>query len=307
MDHPINKFFDNVYVLYVTKKEYTTIKPRIEEEGLKVQYFKGVNGSERRGEYSRIKAEYNKNKTDSMYITIGGFGHTHSFIQIIEDAIKNRYNKILVLEADVYFSKQFRFDVQKYLKKKWSMLYLGAYQFKYFMENTWPLIESKNPDMTTKEYYRADKTLGTFALGLSSELFTPYLNALRTFKYTSDVQLVRLQDKYKGLVTYPNLVCCDLTESSTSVNRNQVEYMEHLRWFRGYRFTNRLSIPTERKKKYLLVVDVDSYLDPIGVEKDGEKLQTQIINDRLNISFVAKKSKTKFVFTNVFVKKWRLT
>jgi hypothetical protein len=193
------------------------------------------------------------------------------------------------------------------MKKKWSMLYFGAYQYKYFRENTWELIERDNPSFKTDEYYTAQKTLGTFALGLSSEMFTPYVNALRTFNFSSDVTLVKLQNDYKGIVTYPNLICCDLSESATSmVKRNHVEFMDYLKWYRTYNFTNHVSFPTKRASKYTLLVYTNSYLDPIEVFRDGKKMEYRVIDDRISITFKAEKSKTRFIFKNIFIKKYTL-
>ena len=98
--NPLNKHFDNIYLLYISQKEINKVKHKLYKHNIKVQYFKGVNGKKEL--YDKYKNFHNKKRISS----IGAFGHLHSFINILKDAINNNYNKILILEADIYFCRK---------------------------------------------------------------------------------------------------------------------------------------------------------------------------------------------------------
>lgn len=221
MTHILNEHFDNIYVLHI-RNELKKVKPKIDKEKLKVQYFKGVDGkTDMQEEYKKIS-----NKT----LSCGQFGHISSFSNILRDAIEHNYNKILILESDIYFCKNLQENFKKYLDFNYKILYLGASQYMFYHEHTWLKIKLND------NYYNAYKTLGTFAIGLDRSIFEEYLNILQLFKYTSDVALIGLQEKYNKMcyVTYPNLVACNLIKSNTASNRtintDQLIFMEKYRW-----------------------------------------------------------------------------
>ena len=110
--HVIHAFVDHIYVLYVSPCECIRIKNLLNKKGITAEYYQGVNG------HSDLFDEFDDYVKDNKghIKTVGGFGHIHSFIGIIKDAIKHNYKNILILEPDVYFSNKFDDVIERYLK-----------------------------------------------------------------------------------------------------------------------------------------------------------------------------------------------
>lgn len=228
----INQHFDNIYVLYINAVELDRIKHKMKMMNIKVQYFKGVNGRiELRSKFDEYVQDKKENNIRQHIPFIGSFGHIHSIINIIKDAIKKKYKKILILEPDIYFIYFFEDKVKKYLKLDYKLLYLGASQ------QRWGDVDDYCPDKTSLGYYHPYTTYGTFALGLDSSIFDKYLIELEMMNRQSDVCLVPIQNEYRDqcYVTYPNLISCDVTKSNTSlITKNQSMINDRFRWDNNY-------------------------------------------------------------------------
>ena len=219
--HKLNQHFDNIYLLYITDFELQQAKYKLEKRNIKVQYFKGVNGRE------SLQGKYKTFSKKDKITTLGAFGHLHSFINIMKDAIKNNKNKkILILEPDIYFRKDFDEHIDKILQLDYKLLYLGCTQI------SWNGIEFRG------NYYLSHLTFGTFAIALDCSIFKEYLELLQSLERPSDTILFKLQKKYKGqcFCAYPNLIICDITHSSTFKGHNQMERMKKIRWDTFYDF-----------------------------------------------------------------------
>lgn len=203
---------DHIYALYINEYEHNNISKKLKKHNINATYILGINGKE------ELHDEFN-NQTKIK--TIGAYGHIHSFIIIIQNAIKNNYKNILILEADIYISSKFNKDIQKYNNLSYKLLYLGASQ------HNWTPKNSKKHN-----YYYAHNTYGTFALAINHTIFKEYLTELQKLQLPSDTCLLKIQQKYYGscYVTYPNLIICDVTKSSTSKERNQCTIMQTFKW-----------------------------------------------------------------------------
>src|SRR5690606_38103700 len=88
------------------------------------------------------------------------------------------------------------------------------------------------------------------------------------FNHTSDVCLTFLQDKYKCIVCYPNLIICNLLGSKTSSSNekiNQIQRMQKLRWFNIYDISNRYYIDSI-KGWCSLQLNINSYFTNYSIE-----------------------------------------
>ena len=235
--HLLNKYFDNIYVLYIYQREIDKIKPKLLKHNVEVQYYEGYNGIVDNTGYNKYKhmclsRKKNEHKYKIRLLTPGAYGHIKSFINILTDAINKKYKKILILEPDIYFCMDFEDKCEKYLKMDYKILYLGAYQYKFFAVPTWKKIEKNNINMISDGYYHPYNTLGTFGIAMDSSIFNEYKNLLSNMNMSSDTYMTLLQQKYyhDSYVCYPNLICCDLTRSSTTKSRKQIDNMSKLRW-----------------------------------------------------------------------------
>lgn len=240
----LNQYFDNIYLLYINQKEVDRVKNKLYKHNIKVQYFRGLNGKRELNE--KYRGFHNKERIP----TIGSFGHLHSFIKIMEDALENKYKKILILESDIYFCEDFESVVEKYLKMSYKTLHLGASQ------HVWDKIE-----IIDDKYYYSNLTCGTFALALDWSVFGEYLKLLKSLSKPSDVCIFDIFNKYKGecIVAYPNPICCDVTKSEISAKRDQNLMMKKFRWYRAYEFEEVYTFSCEENKWYQFTVSITEH------------------------------------------------
>lgn len=263
--HILNNHFDNIYVLYIDNDELNKITPKLKKRNITVQLFEGVNGYKMMDRYNSYVKNYNniiKNDPNIKLLNNGSFGHILSFINILKDARTKNYKKILILEPDIYFSNDFDKQCAKYLTMDYNILYFGASQNMYYREETWEHIDKNYQNELKKGYYYAYNTLGTFAISINSVMFNDCIDSLIKMEAPTDVSFIKLQNKYKQkcIVCYPNIVCCDLTHSKTSVTKNQVGSMDKLRWSIKYNFEDDVTVKTEIDCWYEISMDINSYL-----------------------------------------------
>lgn len=245
--HPLNQHFDTIYALYVNHKELTNITYKLDSYGIKYRPIMGVIGLT------------NPDHKKYPHLTHGSYGHLCSFIKILQDAITNNYNNILLLEYDVYFCDDF---INRFVPMKdYKLYYLGAAQNKFYKEDTWSKIT------IVDNYYHPYKTLGTFALAINSSIFQEMLNMLLTYEKPTDVILHKIQEKYNKecYVAYPNVICCDVVNSTTSNRKpiDQLESMKSYRWSLTYDIINKYILGNKSNKK--LVISVNSYITPYEI------------------------------------------
>lgn len=302
----INSLFDKIYVLYINEKELSRIKPKLLRNNITAHYFKGVDGKKETQLYQDYRKRiYEPNKTTFQLLTPGQFGHISSFIKIIEDALQNKHESILILESDIYFSTKLEDRLKIVETFSWKLLYLGASQYMFYNEQTWDNIEIK------EGYYHPNKTLGTFAVAFKKDFYVEYLKNLQKFNFTSDVCLVNLQGKYyeDSYVIYPNPICCDLSTSSTSTRINKViqtDFIKKYRWTDEYDFSDYYLIKDLLPNKvYELVLTINSKLDNIKLillDKDHEiQFKQKEVLNKIILTFVPKTNELALLTNNIFV------
>jgi len=245
----MNQVFDHIYVLYITDHELKRAQYKLNKKNATVEYFLGVDGK-------TLINEFNK---QTCIKTPGAYGHIHSMINIITDAINNNYTNILILEPDIYFSCTFDKEILKVKQLKYKLLYIGASQHKWSTRN-------KHIGPT----YLANETYGTFAIALNKSILSEYLDILCKKLSPSDTCLLTLQRKYYNdcHVMNPNLIICDVTHSTTAsaaTKRNQVEYMNRLRWGNIYVIEDMHVFAVEPG----FIHEINVYLDSYRKEKQG--------------------------------------
>jgi GR25 family glycosyltransferase involved in LPS biosynthesis len=257
----LNKYFDNIYIPYINNNELLNIKWKLEELSIKVTFFKGYDGSLFKEYNTFIKKQQEKKQKDSSIINLtrGQYGHITTFINIFKDAIKNNFNKILILEPDVYFSKNIQNIWKQYCELNYKILYLGASQNYYYKEQTW---ENINP---VGNYYNAYKTLGTFAIAFDSSIFNNVLDTISKYNVPTDIALFELQNKYNNIyVCYPNIICCNVVCSTTSGLRSnkiiQTDRIIQCKWTLDYDFKERIILCNNNNKKIKITLYINSIL-----------------------------------------------
>lgn len=196
----LNQIFDKVFLINLDKR-----KDRFERMDKLLKSY--------RIEYERISAIpglHSSNMSD------GAYGCLLSHLKVIKLAKENKYNKVLILEDDLIFHYDFKFDN---IPSNFSLLYLGASQ----KPNT---IDFRK----VNKLYRANQSRGTFAYGIDHGIYDFVINLLETKEAPVDLLLEKAQQKYLSYVLWDNLIISNVSESNTQKSRNMIEYSKKVGW-----------------------------------------------------------------------------
>ena len=170
----MEKYVDNVYLINMDKdtERLEKVTKECKKFNINFERFSGVNP------LKLSKKELNKyvSKTCQNICPNGIIGCGISHMKIYEDALKNNYKNILVLEDDVYFDDELYEELNKAmteLPEDYDILYLGCFGI-----------------CDKEQVYNMDLNL----------LFHLYTNFLRKFKSTCKNECEKkLNNKYKYL------------------------------------------------------------------------------------------------------------
>jgi hypothetical protein len=232
----------NIIILYQNDSELDRIKKylnNINSNLLKnIIYFKSYIFKNEKYNFNNINTSY-FNDYKNIYIkklNQNQLNHLLSIKKILELSIKNRYDNIMILEYDIYFHKDFNNLYEQYKKiiKNNDIIHLGSSQHKWYDIIT-------NEKICIKEYgglkyYNNSHSLGTFAIILKNNIYIEYLNfinyVLTSYQYfPSDVILSIISRKYKSIVLYPNIIICDLDNSSIIKKNREKDYIK-FKWYK---------------------------------------------------------------------------
>ena len=118
-------------------------------------------------------------------ISNGNFGLLKTNINIIDDAISNKLNSILIMEDDCYFTEEIvNIDTYfNYLPNDWDMLYMGGNH----------IIE---PTYINKKICKIRLTYTTHFVGIKSTVFQEILKILEPKNHPIDLLYTLIQQSY---------------------------------------------------------------------------------------------------------------
>ena len=234
---------DCIYILNLEseKWKYYLLLKKINKipmlNNLKIERIEAINGKERKNiiiyqKYkklyidrkkkilSNIKFKYflKNNKNIGLFRSYGSFGCLLSNIKIIENAIDNNYENILILQDDIYFHKNFNNLFSEYLRKieHFTGIYLGFSQHK-----------------STSKKHINEKTAGLFSILLNKKCFQEILNEYRKYQDPDDVCVAKiLGNKYidTSYKINPPLIIPDTTKSNNIIDRPLKEHSKKMGW-----------------------------------------------------------------------------
>ncbi|NYS60325.1 glycosyltransferase [Vreelandella salicampi] len=218
--------YDNIYGIYINESEKRKLEFLSKNNGLKINYFKGVDGRiELKDEFEHYsKQPFATNwerRAKRKRLTIGAMGHLASFISVAKDALKNGYKKILIFEADILLHKDFFSLYFQRHPKDFKIFYLGA--------GKW---NSDVNYISSGFYYRPNQTTGTFAVAFDAVALELLLEEWSKLVDPSDIAMWPVTDKFNDecYVSVPNLAICDVATSLTGSGRSQREISEKFGW-----------------------------------------------------------------------------
>lgn len=179
----------------------------------KLQTYKGSYKTE----IINFRKKYNVSK---LLQTDGQYGHLDSFQRIIENAIENNYENILILEDDIFLHKNINnlFDKTKFdeIQSRANIIYFGA------MKYGGATVDNKN--------FNARHIDCTCAVYLNQSVFHEYLELLKLRVFASDTCLHILQQFYSTYVYEPNLIISDLSDSYITSYKNKEQLLKQFGW-----------------------------------------------------------------------------
>lgn len=241
----------NIIILYQNKEELDRIKNYIKiYENISfgnislgnIIYFKSFDYNNEKFNFNTVNyfntINYN-NIYKKMYtkkLNQNQLNHLLSIKKILELSIEKKYNSIMILEYDIYFHKKFNDLIKKYsvLINNNDIIHLGSSQHKWFDIITNEKINIKQ--WKGYKYYNNSHSLGTFAIILKSNIYLDYINfinyVLTSYQYIpSDVILSIISKNYKSIVLYPNIVICNLDNSSIIKKNRSGDYIK-FKWYK---------------------------------------------------------------------------
>lgn len=222
----INNYFDKIYVINLPRRtdRKANIERRLKNHNI-TNYiiFPATDGA--------------KSDIYNYYLTVkgftdtpGAFGVLSSAARVINDAAKNKYQRILILEDDAVFHKKFDklfSDRINNIPQDWKLLYFGTSMRK------WRIGQRAQQDKKNKFLTSVGTIAGAFAVGIDASVFPDLLMDLNTTNKPWDIGPLRtINIKYnaKCIVLYPYLILCDTRDSDIRRNKSLLEKKHTCGW-----------------------------------------------------------------------------
>lgn len=241
---PVNDFFRQVYVINLERRPDRKVAMirKLRSLNISARIVNAFDGEaeeirdEFRAYYERplgtegahpLELAYNR----KMIMSSGAWAYLKTCLKILGNAQEKGYEKILCLDDDVFFAKDFnqRFTtLVSALPEEWDLLYLGASQ------RGWDTIDRQLTGTAgNRPFYHPADTHGSFALGIHQRAFPLLINETERFNCSFDsgpLQAVSSKSPEDSYVAFPNLVVADVEESDIGPARQMAATAKDFRW-----------------------------------------------------------------------------
>lgn len=180
----LNNFFSKIYCINLDRRpdRWEQCVDEFKRNDVFVERVSAVDGK-----------EFPKSR---MGIKSGAYGLLLTNIKILEDAILNKYENILIFEDDVKFAENFNEIFSENiaeLPQNWNLLYLGG-------------INRIKPTGEKHKIFKTTHTITTHAVGINSNFFEILLESIKK-NMASPIDKIqqRLQESYDAYVFIPNI------------------------------------------------------------------------------------------------------
>ena len=178
----MNNFFDHIYCINLDKRtdRWEDCVKQFNKHNLSVERFSAIDGV---------------NIENTTNLKPGELGLLRTHISIINDAKKNNYKNILILEDDVEFMGNLNeiFDsVKNQIPNDWVMLYLGGNHVGGCLQ-------------ISENIFKIFHSYAIHSFAIKSELFDLIINGLPNYKKPVDVFYAELHSLFPSYVIRPHL------------------------------------------------------------------------------------------------------
>ena len=246
----INSYFDKIYLLNLKHRSDKRLKSifQLKQMGINAWIVDGINGFEEPylSRYEKYKAiplgQKNAHPLEIKYqrkmiSSPGGWGVLESKKLIFRHAMENNYNRILILQDDLFFIEDFHRKFEEFISiidDDWKIMGLGATQHSWNVPTSLfyndPNIREYDPGQ--KLYYPLN-TDGAFALAYDRSVFPMILEEIEKMNCSFDSGAVRevyRNYRKKCYICQPNLIIADVSTSDIRGSRDQEEFSAKKRW-----------------------------------------------------------------------------
>ena len=215
----LNEYVDKVWVINLERNPERLQRTRTELEKFKIEFerFPAVDGNNiQPHEYDFSGFKPGMGLLENKW----ALACFRSHIEIIKDAKRKNYKRIVIFEDDIIIDPQFEVMLQNIKDiDNWKLLYFGASQYNWNVE-------------MKANFYISKNTLGGFAYAIDSSIYDAILEEAKKEDVAIDKLLSNIQEANYGkcYTFYPNIIIPDVTESNIRQSRNQIEHSKKMRW-----------------------------------------------------------------------------
>jgi len=227
-----NIFNEKTYIINLSRRcdkkklmNYKLSKMNIPEADY--QFYEAVDGSDPKNDNHLSQVLQAQKKIS----TRGAVGLALTYIDLLEDAFNKSYERILILEDDVNFNKDYHRLIRSHQPtiddKKYDIVWLGANQPSFSPSQ---LSDIKQSSIYIPEPHKNNYTYGTFSIiinnsGINKMLKVINKNNILNFK-PIDVMINEMikSNVLKGVVVNPFLTMPDVSDSDNMGPRDQISF-----------------------------------------------------------------------------------
>ena len=227
----LNSQYEKIYVINLEhrKDRLSRMRTLLDKHNIKYTRFPAINGKKQ-----DIYYYWYRKMISTKHFNIkspGAFGYLLSFFYILQDAIFNNYQQILVLDDDVKLHMNFNDYLNNILfPNNWKLIYYGACHQNHQCQHHLQELDSHSYNVSEfQKLFGKGNLDGSHMVGIHSSIFNELCVLIKKSTYPLDSgPLKDIYTKYPQdcFVIYPYLAIQDLSESDIQDNISS-NYSQH--------------------------------------------------------------------------------
>ena len=227
-DNNINEYFDRIFIINLKRRndrKENMIKKLEIANITNYEFIEAIDGNE-----EPYYSLYRSRLSNGTFLeNQNAFGVLFSALKVLVWSKNKNYNKILILEDDAIFHKDFSNIFNERIKDipEWKLLYFGTSMEKWRLDERCQIEKNKN-------FLRAKGTIaGAVGLGIHSSIFDELIYYLRNTTRPWDIGPLKIiNTKYQNevIVFYPYLIICHTEDSNIREGISISNYANECGW-----------------------------------------------------------------------------
>lgn len=229
----LNTWFDEVYLINLKSRSdrLASMFSKLRKLNIQVRVVEAINGYELPHLYEYQQYEklppggsnapaYEKVSQVKAIVSPGAWGLIKTYRMILHDALTMGYKKILVLEDDAVFIREFNRKFLEFTEtlgeRNWKILALGVSQHHWQIPENLIYDDTSIRDYSPEQpWYHPVTSKGSFAVGIDSSVFPILIGEMEKMNRPADRVLHSVYETWNPqcYVVQPNLIIADITDS----------------------------------------------------------------------------------------------